>query len=98
MDDRLHNATDRLVAAAELLASLDRGDLVGLDGWAVECKDVGRIDLAGWVDEASAEAVNVGGDALPVVVAKRRGRGVEHGYVVVPLWVWVRMLRVVLNK
>lgn len=74
-------------------ASEDRGDLVGVEGWAVECKDVARHDFAGWVDEATVEAANVGVGVLPVVVAKRRQRPVRDGYVVVPLWVWVEVLR-----
>lgn len=57
----------------------DRGDVSGVRSAhghrvVVECKDVARTDLAGWVAEAAAEAGN--DDALVgVVVAKRRGKG-----------------------
>jgi hypothetical protein len=55
----------------------DRGDISGLRGLfgkriVVECKDVARADLPGWVREAALEAGN--DDAIAgVVVAKRRG-------------------------
>jgi len=56
----------------------DKGDIGGVrvhgKRVAVECKDVARMNLAGWVAEASTERVN--DDALAgVVVHKRRGKG-----------------------
>ena len=86
--DRLGVRVERVPAGA----SLDRGDLTGVDGWAVECKDVARLDLAGWMDEATAEAGNVGVGVWPVVVLKRRRKPVADGYVVMPLWVWAEVL------
>lgn len=54
----------------------DRGDIVGVRSHgkpvAIECKDVARINLPQWVDEAHREAGN--GDALVgVVISKRHG-------------------------
>ena len=54
----------------------DRGDLSGLRHMGgrvvVECKDVARLNLAGWVEEADVERGN--DDALVgLVVHKRRG-------------------------
>ena len=86
--DRLGVRVERLPAGSRH----DRGDLAGVEGMCVECKDVGRLDLAGWCDEATVEAANVGDGTLPVVVAKRRGKGVEHGYVIMPLWAWTEFL------
>ena len=74
-------------------AADDRGDLSGLPGLAVECKDVARIDLAGWCDEATVEASNVGDGTLPLVVAKRRGKPAGQGYAVMPLWAFTELLR-----
>lgn len=63
--------------------SKDRGDISGLracwshvdqttDRVVVECKDVARLDLGGWVNEADIERGN--DDALVgIVVHKRRG-------------------------
>jgi hypothetical protein len=56
----------------------DKGDIgnVRVHGQrvTVECKDVARLDLAGWVAEAEAERVNDGA-LVGVVVHKRRGKG-----------------------
>jgi hypothetical protein len=56
----------------------DRGDVGGVivNGGrvAIECKDVARMNLAGWVTEAETERVNDGALA-GVVVHKRRGKG-----------------------
>jgi hypothetical protein len=56
--------------------SKDKGDLVNVRAHGqrvtVECKDVARLNLAGWVTEAEIEAGN--DDALVgVVIHKRRG-------------------------
>jgi len=77
----------------------DRGDLdgPGLTGWAVECKDHGRIDLAGFTDQAESEAVNKAGATgraiNPVVVIKRRNRSVADAYCVVPLAVLAQLIK-----
>ena len=70
IDDRI----DRRVKTG----NKDRGDI---GGWrhaghrlVIECKDVARLDLSGWVDEAETERGN--DDALAgFVVHKRRGHG-----------------------
>lgn len=61
----------------------DEGD-VHAAPFVLECKSVGKIDLAGFMDQAVAEAANAG---LPygVAVVKRRGRGVAEGYAVMRL-------------
>ena len=56
----------------------DRGDITGVRAHgrpvAIECKDVTRMNLPQWVDEAHREAGN--GDALVgVVISKRHGVG-----------------------
>ncbi|MFJ9315783.1 hypothetical protein ACIRN4_16455 [Pimelobacter simplex] len=70
VDDRI----DRRVKTG----NKDRGDIGGLRyagrRIVIECKDVSRLNLAGWVDEAEIEAGN--DDALVgLVVHKRRGHG-----------------------
>jgi Holliday junction resolvase len=61
----------------------DRGDLDGLRGFVVEVKAHRSLDLAGFIDEATAEARASG--AVPLVIAKRRGRPVADAYVVLRL-------------
>lgn len=50
----------------------DDGDLSNDLGLYIECKDVGRLDLAGWLDQARTRAAEAGSTA--VVLVKRRGR------------------------
>lgn len=87
--DYLTDATGRRVERIPAGASLDRGDLSGLEGVAVECKDVAKIELASIVDESVLEAANVGDDTLPLAVIKRRRRSAPEAYAVMPLWAWV---------
>jgi hypothetical protein len=69
----------------------DVGDLTGVPGVVIECKSHASIDLAGFCDEAERERVNAGAQ-LGVVVVKRRGKGVDQAYMVVPLSAGVRLL------
>lgn len=70
VDDRI----DRRVKTG----AKDRGDIAGLrhmgERVVIECKDVAKLDLAGWVAEAEVERGN--DDAVAgLVVHKRRGKG-----------------------
>ena len=57
----------------------DRGDIAGLrsphgERIVIECKDVAKLNLGGWLNEAEVEA---GNDDAPIalVIHKRRGKG-----------------------
>lgn len=68
VDDRI----DRRVKTG----AKDRGDIAGIrhlgERVVIECKDVAKLNLSGWVNEAEVERGN--DDALAgVVVHKRRG-------------------------
>ncbi len=65
----------------------DRGDVAGVPGWAVECKAVRALDLAGWTTEAAQEATNADSRWWAVIV-KRRGQSVAQSYVVLSLATW----------
>jgi hypothetical protein len=70
VDDRI----DRRVKTG----NKDRGDIGGVrhlgERVVIECKDVARTDLSGWINEAEVERGN--DDALAgLVVHKRRGHG-----------------------
>ena len=77
----------------------DRGDLdgPGLVGWAVECKDHARIDLAGFTDqavlEATHKAIATRRVVRPVAVIKRRGKSVGDAYCVIPLAVLADLMK-----
>jgi hypothetical protein len=74
---------------APLRGSQDRGDFVHTGNFAVEAKNCKAIDLAGWIDEARAEARRAGPGVWPVVVFPRRNMGAERAYVVMELETWL---------
>ena len=86
--DRLGLPVERRVIGG----TLDRGDCAGIPGWVLEMKACRQIDLSGWMDEAHKEASN---DSAPfyAVVAKRRMKGVQQAYVVMPLEIWADWYR-----
>ncbi|KUF05550.1 hypothetical protein [Leucobacter sp. G161] len=71
-------AEDRIERRAKH-GSKDRGDVGGVrtvtgDRVVIECKDVRKLNLSGWVDEAEVERGNDDA-AVGVVVHKRSGKG-----------------------
>jgi Holliday junction resolvase len=62
----------------------DRGDIAGIPGVVIECKNEARIDLAGYVDELEVEKRNAG-VTTGFVVVKRRNKSIERAYVVCEL-------------
>lgn len=69
----------------------DVGDIDGVVGWTLECKNVRAIDLAGWSNEAEVERTH-GRQPFAAVIAKRRGKPVAAAYVVMPLAQFARLL------
>jgi len=70
----------------------DRGDIAGIPGVVIECKNAARTELAAWVDEAQAEAAN---DNARIGFAwlKRRGKtSPGSGFVVMTGDTLVRLL------
>lgn len=57
-----------------LSGTSDRGDVAGIPGLVVECKNEKALSLAGWVDEAEVERANDRA-RYGVVWHHRRGRG-----------------------
>lgn len=70
----------------------DRGDVAGVPGWVLEAKACRQLDLAGWMEEALKEAANDGAPYY-AVVAKRRMKGVQQSYVILPLEIWAAWYR-----
>jgi hypothetical protein len=69
----------------------DRGDIDGIPGWVIECKNEKSTDLAGWCTEAAAEAVNAR-RSWWAAIAKRRNRPVCDSYVVMTLAQFARLV------
>lgn len=77
-DGLAEHLDDARIDRAPLRGTNDRGDISNLVSpfgkVVVECKNVSRLDLSGWVDEAQVERGNA--DAIAgFVVVKRRGKG-----------------------
>ena len=75
LNDRLYGLhVDRQVKTG----SRDSGDIAGVHvagrRIAIECKNVARMDLPKWIQEAHTEAGNIGG-AAGLVIHKRHGNG-----------------------
>lgn len=65
-----------------LAGALDRGDIAGVPGVAIEAKSVQTVKLAQFIDEAEAERANAGAK-VGAVWMKRRGKtSPAAGYVV----------------
>lgn len=76
---------------APLWGGADRGDLLGVPGMVIQCRNRKMMDLAGAVDDAKAQAAN-NGSGVPVAIIKRRGMPVARAYVVMELADWARVV------
>lgn len=76
---------------APLWGSGDRGDFTGTGPFCIEAKAHKALDLAGFVDQAVAEAAQAG-VRWPVVFAKRRGKGPERGYAVMEVRTFLELV------
>ena len=70
----------------------DAGDIGGVPGWAFECRDRTKHDLAKNVKDANQRAFNKG-CRCGCAVMKKREHGVEDGYVVLDLRTFVEVLK-----
>lgn len=70
----------------------DRGDIAGVTGWVVECKNAQRVELGAWMDEAATEAANAGVSRYAVVMPRRR-KPTAEGYAVVPIWLLAELMQ-----
>jgi hypothetical protein len=68
----------------------DRGDVNGIVGWLLECKDCARHELGVWMDEAKSEAER--NAVTPALVVKRKRAPASRAYVVLELATFARLL------
>ena len=73
--------------------AVDRGDVMGVPDWALECKAVQDWSkkLGSFVREAETEAENAN-VPFGAVVVKRRGDSVDRAYVVMSLEQFVKII------
>ena len=71
----------------------DKGDLTGMPGLVVECKNHKELSLSEWLRETEVERVNAGAD-YGILVAKRRGIwDAGQSYCVLTLDAMARLLK-----
>lgn len=71
----------------------DKGDVAGIPGVVIEIKDHAKITLSEWLKELEQEMDNADADT-GVVIAKKRGTlDVGDWYAVMPVSVWVSLLK-----
>jgi len=69
----------------------DIGDIDGVDGYAIQCKNCLRLEIPSWIKQAKQQAQRAG-KPHGVVVAKRRGKPVKDSLVIMDLETWVRTI------
>jgi Holliday junction resolvase len=69
----------------------DRGDIAGVPGVMLECKNEKTVTLGAYADEVKTQAANAGA-SIGVAVVKRRNRGPGDAYVVMPLEQFAAMI------
>ena len=74
-----------------LTGSADKGDVSGIPGVMIECKNEKTTTLGAYADEVKVETANAGA-SLGVAVVKRRTRGPADAYVVMTLEQFAAML------
>ena len=71
----------------------DRGDIAGVPGIVLECKNEKRIDLAQYMRELEVEVANDKADAGAAIVKKRGTTDVADYYAVMPVYMLVHLLK-----
>ena len=76
-----------------LSGRFDRGDVAGVVGVVIEAKSAAKVELAAWLDEANAEAVNDHADLGVVWFKRRRKASPAGGFVLMDGVTFVQLLR-----
>lgn len=74
-----------------LSGNLDKGDITGVPGVMLECKDVASITLSTFMQEVQVQKANAGAQVGAAII-KRRRKGVAEAYVVMPLHQFVELI------
>ena len=81
-----------------LSGSLDKGDVTGIPGVVIEAKNTKTINLAQFLDEANAEALNAKA-SVGIAWIKRRGKtSPAEGYVLMSGETFIELLTEWINK
>jgi hypothetical protein len=70
----------------------DKGDITGIPDWTLELKDTEPMNFSALLNQAIIEAANAG-TTFFAGIQKRRNKNVRDAYVVLPLWLFARVLK-----
>ena len=73
-------------------AAYGDGDITGISGIVIENKNQAKMDLSGWLNQATKSADRRGKNELPIVVHKRRGKNVSQAYCTLSLESLVKLI------
>jgi hypothetical protein len=74
-------------------AAYGDGDVTGIPGIVIENKRVAKMDLSGWLNQATKSADRRGKNEIPIVVHKRRGKNVSQAYCTLSLESLVKLIK-----
>jgi hypothetical protein len=74
-------------------AAYGDGDILGVSGIVIENKDCVKLDLSGWLTQATKSAERRGKNEVPIVVHKRRGKGISQAYCTLSLESLVKLIQ-----
>lgn len=71
----------------------DKGDLAGIPGVVIECKNRKELDLSGYVAQLEQEIATAGAETGVVIIKKRGVADVGQHYAVMPVARWTELLK-----
>ena len=71
----------------------DVGDIDGLDGVVIECKNEKTLRIPQYLRELDVEMENAGAETGVVLIKKRGTTNVSESYAVMPAKLWVDLLK-----
>jgi len=71
----------------------DVGDIDGIDGVVIECKNEKRINSPGYLQELEDEMINADAETGVVLIKKRGSSNISESYAVMPAELWVNLLK-----
>lgn len=74
-----------------LCGTSDKGDVAGVPGVMLECKNEAKVTLGAYADEVKLQTANAGAQ-IGAAVVKRRNRGPGDAYVVMTLEQFASMI------
>lgn len=74
-------------------AAYGDGDITGIPGIVLENKNQARMDLSGWLNQATKSANRREKNEVPIVVHKRRGKNVSQAYCTLSLESLVKLIK-----